>query len=369
MKIETKIEKFTNPLYLESGRILEPYQIIYETYGELNEDKSNVIVITHALTGSHHCAGRYADEPKAGWWDSLIGDGKAIDTREYFVISTNVIGSCFGSTSPLSLMFPSTKEYRFKFPVITIKDMVKAQKILFNKLGIYQVRAIIGGSMGGMQALQFGVDFPNFAKVIIPIATTAKTRDWTIAFNKLTIESIFNDRDFKNGFYRAEDIKKDGLKGLAIGRMAGHISFLSPYSMERKFKNEYVETDGIYELFGRHQVEKYLEYNGENFPKWFDPLSYLYLVKAINIFDLARGFDSFEDALLKIESKVLLISFKNDLLFLPREMREIYDISKKLKNRELFRYIEIDSDYGHDAFLVEVEKFEYFIKEAIEEGF
>jgi homoserine O-acetyltransferase len=364
MNIVTRVENFTNPLYLESGRILEPYQIIYETYGKLNRDKSNVIVITHALTGSHHCAGRYGNEAKAGWWDNLIGKGKAIDTDRYFIICANVIGSNFGSTSPKSKIYPSEERYRLKFPVVTIKDMVRAQKILFNKLGIYKVKAIIGGSMGGMQALEFAVSYPTFAEIIIPIATTPMTRAWTLAFNKVAIDSIINDPEFKNGYYEIDNYNGSGL---AIARMGGYISYLSPTSMESKFSRNYVETDGIYELFGRYQVERYLEYNGYNFPKWFDPLCYLYLMKAINIFDLSRGFDSLRDAIALIQSKLHLIALKEDYLFNPKEMRELYDISRDLPNKDLIHIYEVDSSYGHDAFLVEVDKFENHIVDILED--
>lgn len=366
MKIETKIAHFTNPLYLESGRILEPYDIAYETYGELNEDKSNVIWVTHALTGSHHAAGTYENETKPGWWDSLIGSGKAIDTDRYFVICTNVIGSCFGSTGPISDDYETQAPYRYKFPVITIKDMVKAQKILFDSLGIYKLEAIIGGSMGGMQALQAAVDFPNFAKKVIALATTHATRPWVIAFNKVAQEAVLEDPAFKKGQYDSDEIKEKGLVGLAVGRMAGHISFLSPDSMDKKFGREYKLTDGLYELFGKFQVESYLEYNGYNFTKWFDPLSYLYITKAINIFDLSRGYDSLQEALLKIKSKLYLISFGADLLFEPKESKEIYDIMQNIHPKEQSSYLNVQSSYGHDAFLVEIDKFEDYIRKALD---
>jgi homoserine O-acetyltransferase len=326
LKIETKTAHFTNPLYLESGRILEPYDITYETYGELNEDKSNAIWIAHALTGSHHAAGVYENENKAGWWNGLIGPGKAVDTDRYFVICANVIGSCFGSTGPISDDYSTHSPYRYKFPVITIKDMVKAQRILLDSLGIYRLEAIIGGSMGGMQALQAAVDFPNLAKKVFVLAATHMTRPWAIAFNKVAQEAILEDPGFKKGYYEPEDVVANGLVGLAVGRMAGHISFLSPDSMDKKFGREYKRTDGLYELFGKFQVESYLEYNGYNFTKWFDPLSYLYITKAINIFDLSRGYDSLEEALEKIKSKLYLISFESDMLFQPKESKEIYDI-------------------------------------------
>jgi len=361
LKLETKKEQFSNPLYLESGRILEPYELVYETYGEMNEDKSNVILVTHALSGSHHAAGRYDGDRKPGWWDGLIGDGKAIDTSRFFVICVNVIGSCYGSTGPMSQMYPGQDRYRLKFPVITVKDMVKAQRILLSHLGIDKLHAIIGGSMGGMQALHFAIEFPNLAKHTIAMAATHATRPWTIAFNKVVQEAIIKDPKFKNGNYNPEDFKEDGFTGLAVGRMAGHISYLSPESMDRKFGRAYVETDGLFELFGKFQVERYLEYNGYGFSKWFDPLSYLYITKAINIFDISRGYDTLDVALKKIKTDLHLISFKRDLLFIPEEMKEIKMVMDSQGQRDLVSYYEVDSDYGHDAFLVELDKFSDYV--------
>jgi len=364
LNLQTYTEHFTNPLYLDSGRILEPYDITYETYGTLNEEKSNVIVVCHALTGSHHAAGTYADDNKTGWWNGLIGPNKAVDTDKYFVICTNVIGSCFGSTGPMSLMHPHHDHYRYKFPVITIKDMVKAQRILFDRLDIHHVHAIIGGSMGGMQALQFAIHYPKFATKIIAMATTHATQPWAIAFNKVAQEAILKDPDFKQGYYDPEVIKEQGLSGMAIGRMAGHLSFLSHESMKRKFDREYKSTDGLYELFGKFQVESYLEYNGNNFAKWFDPLTYLYIIKAINIFDLSRGYDSLAEALQKVQTELHLISFSNDLLFKSYEMKEIDNVLSEIGNAN-HSYLDIESDYGHDAFLVEIDKFDTHIKEIL----
>ncbi len=363
MKITTKTAHFRSPLYLESGRILEPYDIIYETYGELNEAKDNVILVCHALSGSHHAAGLYEGDRKAGWWDGLIGDGKAIDTKRYFVICSNTIGSCFGSTSPMSPMYPSNKLYRLKFPVITIKDMVKAQMNLLSSLGIYNVHSIIGGSMGGMQALQFAVDYPNFAKNIIALAATYATQPWAIAFNKVAIEAIRKDVRFNNGNYDKDEFKERGCDGLAIGRVAGHISYLSPTSMQNKFGRDYVPTDGLFELFGRYEVERYMEYNTANFAKMFDPLSYLYIVKAINTFNLSRGYESLYEAINRIKANVHLISFKGDMLFFPKEMEHIAKMLKR--NNQRYSYNEIDSDYGHDAFLVELDKFNFLIEEVL----
>lgn len=345
--------------------MLESYKLAYETYGKLNTEKSNAIIVYHALTGSHHAAGRYEGDKKSGWWDPLIGDGKILDTTKYFVICVNVIGSCFGSTGPMD---NGDKEpLRLKFPVLTISDMVKAQMRLFNFLGIKKAYAVIGGSMGGMQAVCTAVEYPEFCDKIIALATTHATQPWAIAFNRLAMEGIVNDPRFKNGHYEKDDFKEEGLLGFAIGRMAGHISFLSPYSMEKKFSRNYVETDGLYELFGRFQVERYMEYNGHSFAKRFDPLSYLYIIKAMNIFDASRNYDSLEDSLSHIKAKLTLISFKEDKLFRPQEMEEIRNILVNLGRGEQVKYVCVDSDYGHDAFLIEYDKFDFYIKKALEE--
>jgi homoserine O-acetyltransferase len=365
MNIQTKKAKFNQALYLESGRILPRFEIAYETYGNLNNDKSNVVVVLHALAGSHHASGTYKNHRKAGWWDDLIGDNKGIDTKNNFVICMNNLGSCFGSTSPHSINPDTNEEYRFKFPVLTITDIVNAQVILLNSLGIMDVKAIIGGSMGGMQALCYAIEHPNFAKDIIMLASTAYTRPWAIAFNKVTMEAIRNDIDFKDGYYNSEDIKQNGLKGLAVGRMAGHISFLSPYSMNDKFSRKYVEQDGLYELFGRFEVERYLEYNGYSFTHNFDPLSYLYIIKTMNIFNASRGNDTLKQSLDKIKSKLHLISFSGDILFKPYEMQEIYDIIVNLGKKDIVTYRCIKSNYGHDAFLTEVNKFDKQIKQIL----
>lgn len=365
MKIQTFVEHFNEPLYLESGRILESYHLKYETYGELNEEKDNVIVVFHALTGSHHAAGRYENDTKVGWWDPFIGDGHIIDTTKYFVICVNVLGSCFGSTGPMSPT-KGKEPLRLNFPVVTISDMVKSQMNLFKRLDIKKAHAIIGGSMGGMQALCMAVEYPQFAKRVIILASTYATGPWAIAFNKLAMEGIVNDPRFKNGNYEPEDFKDEGLLSFAIGRMAGHISFLSPYSMNKKFGRNYVETDGLYELFGRFQIEKYLEYNGHSFSKRFDPLSYLYIIKAMNIFDATRNYDSLEDSLKHIKAKLTLISFKEDYLFLPEEMEFIKTTMEDMGRGERVDYFCIDSDYGHDAFLVEYDKFDFYVKKALE---
>jgi len=367
LKIQTKTQKFNEPLYLESGRILEQFEIIYETYGTLNEDKSNVIIVCHALSGSHHAAGRYENEAKAGWWDKLIGDKKAIDTRKYFVICSNNIGSSYGSTSPMSIDPATKKEYRLKFPILTISDIVKAQMRLYEKIGIENAFAIIGGSMGGMQVLCYSIEQPKFAKHYIAMASTAYTRPWVIAINKIAVEAIRHDPNFKNGNYKKDDLQALGLPGLAVGRMAGLIAYLSPGLLNKKFGRNYVQTDGLYELFGRFEIEKYLEYNSYSFPKFFDPLSYLYICKTLNIFDAGRNKDKLEDSFLKIEGKLHLIAFSDDMLFFPKEMEEMRDIMIKIGKKEQVTFKLIDSSSGHDSFLVEVEKFEEHVKNILKD--
>jgi homoserine O-acetyltransferase len=263
----------------------------------------------------------------------------------------------------MSESYPSLEPYRLKFPVVTIKDMIRAQMHLLSDLGIHHVRAIVGGSMGGMQALQFAVDYPNFADDIISLAATYATRPWTIAFNKVAVEAIRRDPRFKNGNYDPEDFREHGLDGLAIGRIAGHISYLSPESMDEKFGRNYVSTDGLFELFGRYEVERYMEYNTNNFARIFDPLSYLYIVKAINTFNLSRGYDSLHEAISRIKANVHLISFASDYLFFPSEMEHI---AKMLdRNGQPYTYLEVDSNYGHDAFLVELDKFDEHIRKVL----
>ena len=366
MVIQKKIEHFDTPLYLESGRILESYDLAYETYGVLNEDRSNIIVLCHALTGSAHAAGRDEESNKAGWWDAVVGDKKTVDTTKYFVICVNIIGSCFGSTGPISNDPRTNRPYRLKFPVITISDMVKAQYNLFKKLGFSSVYAVIGGSLGAMQALCFSVEYPDFAKKVICLSGTYATSPWAISFNKIAIEGIKNDPNFKDGFYEIGEFKESGLLGLALGRMAGHISFLSPDSMNKKFDRNYVDTDGLYELFGRFQVERYLEYNGYSFSKRFDPLSYLYIIKAMNIFDATRNYTSLAESLGHIKANLTLIAFSGDLLFFPEEMKIIKDTIDSLGRGDIVQYFCVESDYGHDAFLIEIDKFSDYLKDALD---
>lgn len=365
MKITTGLKHFNESLYLESGRILKPYSLAYETYGQLSKKKDNVIVICHALTGNHHVAGTYENDTRPGWWNDLVGSKKAVDTDKFFVICISILGSPFGSTCPLSINPETGLRYGLGFPVLAISDVVRAQIRLLNELGIQHAHAVIGGSLGGMQALCYAIEYPEFAKNTIMLASTYQTKPWAISFNKIAMEAIRNDPKFKNGNYDSDDILENGLSGLAYGRMVGHISFLSPNSMDKKFGRSYVSTDGLYELFGRFEVERYLEYNGYNFPLRYDPLCYLYITKMMNIFDCTRHYDSLEHALNPIKSHMMFIGFSGDLLFPPDCMIQIHESLQALGKKS--RYIHINSDYGHDAFLVEVNKFENYIKNALED--
>ncbi|BCX79783.1 homoserine O-acetyltransferase [Campylobacter sp. 19-13652] len=343
--------------------MLREFSLKYESYGKLNEAKDNVIVITHALTGSHHAAGVYEGESRAGWWDELIGKNKAIDTDKFYVICVSILGAPFGSTCPLSINPDTGKRYGLSFPVLAISDVVRAQRRLFDRLGIKRARAVIGGSLGGMQALCFAIEHSDFADKTIMLASTWQTPPWAIAFNKIATHAIYHDIEFKNGEYCEEDIALNGLAGLEYARMAGHISFLSPFSMDAKFGRSYTATDGLYELFGRFEVERYLEYNSANFARRYDPLCYLYVIKMMNIFDCTRHYESLKDALSPIKSDMHLFSFSGDLLFVPSLMAKLANTLKSMG--KFCDYTEVQSEYGHDAFLVETHKFDKKIAEIL----
>lgn len=358
-----QIAHFTSPLYLDSGRILEPFELAYETYGTLNDDKSNAILVAHAFSGSHHAAGIYEGEKKAGWWNELIGEGKGIDTNKFFVICINAIGSCYGSTCPLSPQLPGVAPYRLKFPVITIADIARSQKVLLASLGIDKLKAVIGGSMGGMIALYFAKLYPRYAEHIIALATTYATSDYVIAAHKIMTEAITTDPRFKAGNYSTQDIIDSPLAGLAIARMIGFMQYLSPHAMHRKFNRRYVSSDGLYELFGRFEIARFLEYNGQAFCRYFDPLCYLYLAKAICIYDLALGYENLEDATKDFRSFIHLIAFSDDTMFPPQEM---WHIKRALQhNNKPHTFYEVHSQAGHDSFLVNIPLFDNHIRQIL----
>ena len=337
-------------LVLEGGGRLGPVTIAYETYGRLNKDKTNALLILHALSGDSHAAGKYsADDPKPGWWDNMIGPGKAFDTDKFYVICSNVVGGCQGSTGPSSANPATGKPYALSFPVITVSDMVQAQRHLVDHLGIDRLFAVVGGSMGGMQALQWAVSFPDRVLASIPIATTSKHSPQQIAFNQVGRAAIMADPNFHDGDYYGGEVPKDGL---ALARMVGHITYLSDDSMHEKFGRRLRGKKTLGFSFNLDfEVETYLRYKGDAFVSRFDANSYLYITKAIDYFDLSLPSGSLVKALEKVKSKFLVISFKSDWLYPPYQSKEI--VKALMVNGVDITYCEIDSRYGHDAFLMD----------------
>jgi homoserine O-acetyltransferase len=338
-------------LRLESGRILGPITQVFETYGRLNEDASNAILVAHAWTGSAHLAGKSSDDdPKLGWWDAIVGPGRLLDTERYFVICPNVIGSCYGSTGPTSINPRTGKRYNLSFPVITVRDMVRAQALLLDHLGIQKLVTVLGGSMGGMQALEWATQYPERVASIIPLATTPAPSPLAISLNAVARWAIFNDPNRKKGEYR-----KTPKDGLALARGIGHITFLSDESMQSKFGRRFSARDGLFDFFGKFEVERYLNYNGYNFVDRFDTNSFLYLAKALDLYDVSLGYESLQEALDRIIAPVQLFAFTSDWLYPPHQTEEMAATLTKLgKDVE---YHLIPSPYGHDAFLLEHETF------------
>ncbi len=341
----------SDPMLLECGRTLGPITLAYETYGTLSADKSNAILILHALTGDAHVAGFHSEnERKPGWWDTMVGPGKAFDTDKYFVICSNVIGGCKGSSGPSSTNPETGKPYGLSFPIVTIKDMVRAQKALVESLGIEQLCCVVGGSMGGMQVLQWAVSYPDAVRLAIPIATTARLSPQSIAFDAVGRQAIMMDPNWNNGdFYESQP----PAGGLSIARMIGHITYLSDQSMHQKFGRDLVGEQS-YDFTTDFQVESYLNYKGTTFVERFDANSYLYITKAMDYFDLAQeGVGSLQRALAGVTASFLVISFTSDWLFPPYQSKEI--VSALRRNNKDVSYAEIKSDYGHDAFLLEID--------------
>ena len=339
----TQIKQFES-LKLESGVVLAPVDVAYETYGTLNEAKSNAILVLHAFSGDAHAAGLDAEGQK-GWWDDQIGPGKGFDTNKYFVICSNVLGGCKGSTGPSSIN-PSTGErYAMTFPVITIGDMVRLQKLLIDSIGITRLLSVAGGSMGGMQVLEWAVRFPEAVASAIPIASTARHSAQQIAFNEVARQAIMADPDWSDGDYY--DKKPPG-RGLAVARMVGHITYMSDESMRQKFGRRQKEENGIFE------VASYLRYRGRQFVDRFDANSYLFITKAMDMFDLGHGAQSLVPVLAKSRTRYLIISFTSDWLYPSYQSLEIVSALRR-RNQDV-AYIELTSKYGHDAFLVEVDE-------------
>ncbi len=349
---EVKLEYFTfadkgKKMLLESGQQLGPITLAYETYGKLNKEKTNAILIVHALSGDAHAAGFYKGDSKPGWWDNMIGPGKAFDTDKYFIISSNVIGGCKGSTGPASVNPETGKPFGIGFPMITIADMVKAQKNLIDYLGIDKLLSVAGGSMGGMLALQWFASFPERIHSVIPIATALKHSPQQIAFDEVGRQAVMADPAWLDGNYYGRDKPQ---RGLAVARMIGHITYMSDKSMEKKFSRKLKEEKYSFKFRTDFEVEGYLRYKGDNFVKRFDANSYLYITKAMDYFDLSGGNLFPENK--KYDTRFLVIAFKSDWLYPPYQSQEIV---KQLKSRHIdVTYCEIPSTYGHDAFLLEV---------------
>lgn len=352
-------------MILESGAGLGPITIAYETYGTLNETKDNVVLVAHALTGDSHAAGYYSeDDAKPGWWDIMVGPGKGIDTNKYFVICSNILGSCMGTTGPGSTNPRTGRPYGLDFPVVTIGDMVKAQKALCDHLGIEKILCVIGGSIGGLQVLEWCLRYPDMVSSAIPLATTARHSALTIAFNEVARQAIMADPNWAGGSYYAGP--KPGL-GLAVARMIGHITYLSDESMRHKFGRKLQDKDDFsFNFDADFQVESYLRYQGGKFIERFDANSFLYITKAADYFDLKNqhGGGSTVRAFSRARARFLVVSFTSDWLYPTYQSKAMVKAMKK--NGLDVSFCEIDAEWGHDAFLLRSERLTSLIRGFLE---
>lgn len=346
------------PLQLECGKKLAPIDVAYETYGQLNEAGDNAVLICHALSGDAHVAGYNSPEDrKPGWWDCMVGPGKGIDTNKYFVICSNFLGGCSGTTGPSSVNPATGKPYGLDFPIITIADMVKVQKLLLDKLGIRKLLAVVGGSIGGMLVLQWAIAQPDFVMGAIPAATTAHLGAQSVAFDAVGRNAILADANFGEGQYH--DTQGPD-RGLAIARMIGHITYLSEQGMREKFGRKLRRADQYsYDFNSEFAVETYLDYQGQTFVERFDANSYLYITKAADYFDLQKEYGSLTKAFANVKSRFLVVSFSSDWLFTPAQSEAIVDAL--VTNGKDVSFCNIKSSYGHDAFLLETETLSLFI--------
>ncbi len=363
--VETKFFTFAHPpneMLLDGGQKFGPITLAYETYGELNQEKSNAILILHALSGDAHAAGFHEGDKNPGWWDSMIGPGKAFDTTKYFVICSNIIGGCKGSTGPSSINPKTNKPYALDFPIMTISDMVDAQRYLIDYLGIDKLLCVAGGSMGGMQVLQWVASYPERVRCAMPIATALKHSPQQIAFDEVGRQTVMADPDWRNGNYYEHGQPE---RGLAVARMIGHITYMSDQSMEKKFSRKLRDKDYSFKFATDFEVEGYLRYHGDNFVKRFDANSYLYITKAMDYFDLSK--DKLIPKGKTIKTRFLVIAFRSDWLYPPYQSQELV---RQLKMRHVdATYCEIKSTYGHDAFLLEVEEETHLIKHFLDKTF
>ena len=369
MNIEENMKKITikKPLKLDCGETITEYPLAYETYGELNKKRDNAILAFHALTGDQFASGINPMTKKQGWWSYTIGPSKAIDTNKFFVICANVIGGCMGSFGPGSINPNTNREFGTDFPVITINDMVNAQYNLLEFFNIDKLHSVVGGSMGGMQVLQFVANFPNKTKTAIPIACTASHSAQNIAFNELGRQSIMADANWKNGNYSHSNSPPD--KGLAVARMAAHITYLSKKGLQEKFGRKLQERDDLnFSFDADFQIESYLRYQGSIFVDRFDANSYLYITRAMDYFDLVKQYNgNLSKAFEKSKTKFFIISFSSDWLYPTAENKEIV-ISLNASGVEV-GFIEIVSDKGHDSFLLNIPEFLKTVKNFLEANY
>ena len=338
---------------LDSGRTLGPITVRYETYGSLNEARTNAVLILHALSGDAHAAGLHGARDKApGWWDGMIGPGKAFDTERYFVVCANVLGGCMGTTGPSSSNPETGRPFGLAFPVVTIRDMVRVQNALIEHLGIPSLLAVVGGSMGGMQALEWAVSFPGKVRSALVLAATARMTAQAIAFNAVGRSAIMSDPRWRGGEYYGKELPH---RGLGIARMIGHITYLSDESMHSKFGRRLRHREQYgFDFTDEFEVETYLQHQGLKFVERFDANSYLYITKAIDYFDLAAGYGSLEKALAGAAAKFLVVSYSSDWLYPSYQSRElVYALMRTGRDAS---YVEIDCPYGHDSFLLETER-------------
>ncbi|MEZ5704912.1 MAG: homoserine O-acetyltransferase [Burkholderiaceae bacterium] len=366
--VTPQTQRFEAPLALKSGAVLPAYELVYETYGQLNEARSNAVLICHALNASHHVAGMYADAQGAavprseGWWDNMIGPGKPLDTNRFFVIGVNNLGSCFGSTGPTHINPATGQPWGADFPVVTVEDWVNAQARLLDVLGLQTLAAVMGGSLGGMQTLSWTLQYPDRVRHAVVVASAPNLTAENIAFNEVARRAIVTDPDFHGGHYLRENTLPR--RGLRIARMIGHITYLSDDVMNEKFGRSLRPLDGepleaaaerVYRYTTQDvefQIESYLRYQGDKFSEYFDANTYLLITRALDYFDPARAHGgNLAAALAAAQAKFLLISFTTDWRFSPARSREM--VNALLKNRRDVSYAEIDAPHGHDAFLLD----------------
>ena len=342
---------FDTPIKLRGGSELPSYDIAYETYGELNAARSNAVLVCHALNASHHVAGFYENEPaNIGWWDNLVGPGKPLDTRRFFVVGTNYLGSCFGSTGPASINPASGKPWGADFPVVTVEDWVEAQARLAERLGIERFAGVIGGSLGAMQALQWTLSYPDRVRHALVIAAAPRLTPQNIAFNEVARQAIITDPDFHGGHYYEKGVVPT--RGLRIARMIGHITYLSGEAMAEKFGRVLRRPSLGFDFDIDFEIESYLRYQGDKFSTYFDANTYLRITKALDYYDPAGDFGgNLSAALARAKAAFLVVSFNSDWRFPPPRSREI--VRALLDNRRIVSYLEIDAPGGHDAFLLE----------------